>query len=303
MSLRLNRRAFQFATLALTSLFASAGLVVGQEPPKVTPGTNAASNSGTRPASPTYPLDAVIDSTGTVWVVDRNVPGIWKFADGKTELAVQGSKKFRQALNAVRCIALGTNNEILAGDPATREVYSVALGSEPKPLVSGIIGIPMDLAVAKDGTLFVADVERRVVWKKAPGSDKPEVFADCNPRGLYIDTNDRLWVISQNEEQLLRFSMSGEKEVIVAKRTFDFAHQIVVDADGVAWISDGYKKGIWRIDTNNTPKLVFSGEPLQNPVGLFLVDNRPAIVDPHASSIFKLNAENKAELWFKIEKP
>lgn len=297
----LSRKAFLSAALALSSCVVNTCPLTGQDPAK--PATPAAASNGTRPASATYPLDAVVDSTGSVWIVDRNVPGVWKHTDGKTELAVQGSKKFRQALNAVRCIAVGANNELFVGDPATRDVYSITPGAAPKPLMSGIIGIPMDLAVAKDGTLFVADVERRVVWKKLPSSDKPEVFADCNPRGLFIDTNDKLWVISQNEEQLLRYSMTGEKEVIVGKRTFDFAHQIVVDAQGIAWVSDGYKKGLWRIEPNKAPELVISGEPLQNPVGLLLIDNRPVIVDPHAQSVFKLTADNKAELWFKIEKP
>lgn len=292
--------------MAWTRIVISCGLILtlicesalSQEPalaPKQT--------SGTRPASKVYPLDGVVDAAGAVWVVDRNAPGVWKYADGKLELAIVGAKKFRQPLNACRSIALSKDGQLYVGDPATREVYVRNEANEMKPLMSGIIGIPMDIAVASNGTLYVADAERRVVWSKAPDAEKPTVFAKANPSGLFIDSQDRLWVISKDEEQLQRFDASGKKETIVAKPTFEYAHQIVVDSSGVAWITDGYKKALWRIVDGGQPEMVVSGAPLQNPVGLFLVDDKPVVVDPHAHSVFKLTADNKLELWFEITAP
>jgi sugar lactone lactonase YvrE len=217
-------------------------------------------------------------------------------------LIIEGAKKFRQPLNASRCIALDPAGVLYVGDPATREVYRRSESGDMKPTVSGIIGIPMDLAFSKDGTMYVADVERRVLWKKGVGEDKPTVFADVNPRGVFVDAQDRIWVVSQNEQQLLRFDTSGAKEVIVGERTFEFPHQVVVDSSGTAWVTDGYKKALWQIKPGEKPTIAYSGSPLQNPVGLFLVDDKPVIVDPHVQSVFKW-AGDKPELWFRIEKP
>jgi hypothetical protein len=190
---------------------------------------------------------------------------------------------------------------LVIGDPATREVYRRGSDGALSPSVSGVIGIPMDLAFASDGTLYIADVERRVVWKQTRKDETPSVFSEVNPRGLFVDAKDRLWVVSQDASQLLRLSPDGTQEVVVKERTFEFPHQVAVDAQGTAWVTDGYKKGLWRIAEGQPPELVFSGEPLQNPVGIFLFEDRPVVVDPHAQAVFKWE-DGKMQLWFKLEK-
>ena len=50
-----------------------------------------------------YPLSAAVTADSTVYVADRNLPGIWKITNGKKEIFFQGSEKFRTPLNAVRC--------------------------------------------------------------------------------------------------------------------------------------------------------------------------------------------------------
>ena len=268
-----------------------------------TTASQSPTSNGSRPATPVYPLDGAMDAAGTVWIVDRNAPGVWKYSGDKLVLAFPGSKKLRQPLNASRCLALAPNGTLYVGDPATREVYMKTEANEMKPIMSGIIGIPMDIAVASNGTIYVADAERRVVWSKAPDAEKPTVFADANPSGLFVDGQDRLWVVSKDEAQLQRFDPAGKKEILVASRTFEYPHQVVVDKSGTAWITDGYKKALWRLAEGGKPELVFSGAPLQNPVGLFLVDDRPVLVDPHAQSVFKFKADSTPELWFKITFP
>ncbi len=258
-------------------------------------------NSNARPASAVYPLDAVTDAQGNIWVVDRNAPGVWKRESDKLQLVIEGSKKFRQALNVPRCLAFSPSGELYVGDTATREVYRRDASGQMIPTMSGIVGIPMDLAFSSDGTLYIADLERRVIWKKSTQDEKPSVFAEVNPRGLFVDSKDQLWVVSQNEQQLLRLDKNAKQEVIVAERVFEFPHQVVVDSKGTAWVTDGYKKALWQINANEKPTVAFSGEPLQNPVGLFLIDDKPAIVDPHAQSVFAWNG-TKVELLFKVSK-
>lgn len=270
-------------------LFSSA---VAQEPVKPT---------GPAEAAPIYPLDAVIDGEGNAWVVDLNQHGVWKHHGDQTELAIQGSKKFREKLYAARCLAISPDGKLHIGDTATREVYRVGANNELEPTVSGLIGIPLDLAFAADGTMYVADAERRVVWSVKPGA-KPEVFADANPRGLFVDTKNQLWVVSQGKEQILRYAPDKTKTVIVGERVFEFPHQIVVDSQGTAWVSDGYKKAIWKIADGQKPEIAIEGSPLLNPVGLALLEDKPIIVDPRAQKVLKL-IDGKLTDWFSIPVP
>jgi hypothetical protein len=256
--------------------------------------------SATREASKVYPLDGVVDKTGSVWIVDRNKPGLWQFQAEQLKLEVQGSNKFRQPLNAVRCLALSPTGDIALGDPATREVYRKDSNGEWKGTLNSVVGIPVDLAYLSDGTLLIADLERRVLWKQTSPGAKPEILAAVNPRGVFVDHADRIWVVSQDEQQLVRVSKDGQIEPVVAKRIFEFPHQVVVNTKDQIWVTDGYRKGVWSWKIGEEPKLVVSGAPLQNPVGLFLVDDQPVIVDPHAQTTFKLT-DNGLVKWFSIE--
>ncbi len=254
---------------------------------------------GTRAASVVYPLDGVSGRDGVLWLVDRNRPGVWKYAEGVLGLEVEGSKRYREKMNAVRCIAISSDGELAVGDPATREVYRRGADGQWVATVGGKIGIPTDLAFMKDGSLLIADLERRVLWKQASASAAPEVFAAVNPRGVFVDGADRIWVISQDENPLLRLDADGKAEPIVRGRVFDFPHQVVVDSEDRVWVSDGYRKGVWSWKLGEDPKLIFSGAPLMNPVGLFLVEDKPVVVDPHAQSVFRWNG-NAFEKWFVV---
>jgi hypothetical protein len=254
----------------------------------------------TREASKVYPLDGLVDKSGAVWIVDRNKPGLWLYQSEQLKLDTQGSNKFRQPLNAVRCLAVSPTGEIALGDPATREVYRKDSSGQWKGTVNAVIGIPVDLAFLSDGTLLIADLERRVLWKQTTPGSNPEILASVNPRGVFVDHADRIWVISQDESQLVRIAKDGQVEPIITKRTFEFPHQVVVNSKDQIWVTDGYRKGIWSWKLGEEPKLIVSGEPLQNPVGLFLVDDQPAIVDPHAQAVFKLT-ETGVVKWFGIE--
>jgi len=287
-----GRAVFIFAVLCQSSgLFAQS--TESQAAPTSPP------SGGTREASKVYPLDGVVDKTGAVWIVDRNKPGVWLYQAEQVKLEVQGSNTFRKPLNAVRCLAISPTGELALGDPATREVYRKDSTGEWKGTLNGVVGIPMDLAFLSDGTLLIADLERRVLWKQSSPGVQPEVMAKVNPRGVYVDHADRIWVVSQDEQQLLRLSKEGQVEPVVTKRTFDFPHQVVVNTKDQIWVSDGYRKGIWSWKLGEEPKLVVSGDPLKNPVGLFLVDDQPAIVDPHAQAVFKLTDSGLVK-WFAI---
>lgn len=248
-----------------------------------------------------YPLDVVVNAQGIAFVVDRNLPGVWKWENGELTKLFEGSPKFRTPLNAARCLALDTEGGLLVGDTSTRDIYRISAEGKAEPITGGQIGIPMDLAVAKDGTIYVADLELRKLLKIPAGSSKVEVVADVNPRGVTIDNAGTVWVISQDpNQQLLTIDSEGKVQPVVSERTFDFPHQVVVAEDGTAYVSDGYKKGIWKITPGGKPELFFSGEPLDNPVGIFLWDEELLVVDPRQKTVYKLDQDGKPSPWIEL---
>lgn len=266
--------------------------------------TQAAPAAAGNTAAAVYPLDTVVDKEGTAYVVDRNLPGVWRHKDDQVEVFVRGSKRYREPLNAARSIAIDHSGKILVGDSSTREIYRIDDDGKPQPLTGGAIGIPMDIAVRADGSLMVADLETRALFRVSADGKEVKQVAKVNPRGVFVDGQDRVWVVSQDAQQLQIVSDDGKSQAVVDKKTFDFPHQVVVNARGEAFVSDGYKKAIWKVVEGSAPEIVVSGPPLDNPVGLTLVDDEVVITDPRARQVFRLK-DGKCEPWFEIpaEKP
>jgi len=236
-----------------------------------------------------YPLAVVAGPDNAIFVGDLNFHGVWKIQDGKASIYFQGSKKFRTPLNAVRCLGMDNNGKLLAGDSATREVYLLDTPETPVPLTAGGIGIPTAIAVDSKGDLFVADLELHCIFHVPAGGGKATEFVKVPaPRGLAIDAQDRLWVVSHSKEPLVRFGKDKVKEVIVSEPIFQFAHQIVLDSSGDCYVTDGYAKTVWKIPTQGKPEQYFSGEPLKNPVGLARQGDRLLIADPAQKMIYSL---------------
>lgn len=246
-----------------------------------------------------YPLDTVVGEDGSAYVVDRNLPGVWRRKDDKVEVYVQGSKRYREPLNAPRSLALDKSGKLLVGDSSTREIYRIDDDQKPQPLTGGAIGIPMDIAVRADGSLMVADLETRALLRVSADGKEVKQVAKVNPRGVFVDSQDRVWVVSQDPQQLQIVSDDGKSQAIVDKRTFEFPHQVVVNSRGEAFVSDGYKKAVWKVVEGSAPEIIVSGAPLDNPVGLALVDDEVVITDPRARQVFRLK-EGKCEPWFAI---
>ncbi len=236
-----------------------------------------------------YPLGVVAGPDNSIFVADRNLPGIWKIQNGQASIFFQASKKFRTPLNAVRCLAIDSNGKLLAGDSSTREVYRFDTSENPVPMTSGGIGIPTAIAIDSKGNLLVCDLELHCVFEVPAAGGRASEFVKVQaPRGIAVDSEDRVWVVSHSKEPLVRFAKDKTKEVLVSESVFQFAHQIVVDAKGDAYVSDGYAKSVWKIPSKGKPEKFFSGEPLINPVGLAKQGERLLIADPHQKMIYSL---------------
>lgn len=240
-----------------------------------------------------YPL-SIAASDATIMLADRDLPGVWKL-DGSTLSAYfTGSKKFRTPLNAVRCVEFDSDGKLLAGDSATREVYRFDDEGKPVPLTGGGVGIAMDIAVNKAGDLFVSDLEiARIVKIPKAGGNPEEVTQVSGCRGLFVDKEDHLWVVSTTNDQLFRIASDGKSETIVAGRAFEFPHTVVVDDDLTAYVCDGYAKTIWKITRGGKPEAWVKGEPLVGPVGMAIRGDTIYVVDPQAVAVFAIDREGK----------
>lgn len=245
---------------------------------------------------PQYPISIAVDESQSIYLADRNLPGIWKMKDDKITPFFTGSKKFRTPLNAVRCVALDNEGRLLAGDSATREVYRFDEADEPTPLTNGGIGIPMSIACANNGDIFVADLELHRIWKLAKGSEKPTTFAEIPaPRGLFLDKQETLWVVSHGNNQLLKVDAQGKTEVAVSGRPFEFPSAVVVNEEGVAFVCDTYAKAIWRVVAEMAPEKWASGALLVSPVGLAWRGEELLVADPRAKSLVKVSPTGEME--------
>lgn len=242
-----------------------------------------------------YPLAVTATADGPIYIADRHLPGIWKIDGGELSLYYQGSKKFRTPLNAVRCVALDNEGQLLAGDTSTRQVYRFDENGEPQPLFTTKtgIGMPMALAVDKEGNVYIGDLELHWIWKLAPDSTEPVKYAEVTaPRGLALDAEGRLWCISgTTKDQLVRVETDGSVKVLLEGTAFEFPHHIVLDENNTAYITDGYAKSVWKVPLDGQPEKWVSGDPFVNPVGLGKQGENFLVADPRAKAIFTIDAE------------
>lgn len=240
-----------------------------------------------------YPLSIAVGESGT-FIADRTLHSVWKLNGNKPELFFKGDKKFRTPLNAVRCVELDADGNLLAGDSSTREIYRFDAAGKPTPLTGGLVGIPMDMAVNKAGDIYVTDLEIQRVMKVPKAGGKPEEVTQISGcRGLFVDSEDHVWVVSTTKDQLHRIAPDGKSEVIVADRPFKFPHTVVVDAEMTAYVCDGFAGTIWKIPKGGEPQAWATGAPLVKPVGMALHGGKVYVADPYAVGILEIDSEGK----------
>lgn len=248
----------------------------------------------TEAADMKYPLAAARAKDGALFIVDLRLPGVWKSVDGKLSMYFEGSKKFRTPLNAARCIAFDKDGNVLVGDTSTREIYRFTEPGKPIPLTNGGIGMPMAIAVAEDGAIFVADLELHRIFKVPHEGGKADIFAVVSaPRGLAFDPDGNLIVLSTTKDQILKVDSEGKVTTILADRPFNFPHNIAIGPNGTMYVTDGYGKCVWKIGADGKPSKLASGEPFVNPVGLSLNGETLLVTDPKANAAIEVDLSGK----------
>ncbi len=241
-----------------------------------------------------YPLNVAVDGD-TLYLVDLDLPGVWKVSGEKRELFVRGSNLLRKPMNRPRCIALHPDGGILVGDSATREVYHIAQsGGEPKPLCNAHIGIAMAIAVSPDKkTIYVGDAEKRSVLRLPIGGGDPELVVRVNARGLAFDSDGKLWAVTPDAEAVHRIDVQANtSEAIVTGRPYQYTNGLVWAGDH-GFVTDNYAKSIWRFTADGKTEKWYEGDPLVNPVGIAIDDKSLYVADPHQRQLYQFDLENK----------
>ncbi|UOQ97723.1 hypothetical protein MUN81_21150 [Hymenobacter sp. 5317J-9] len=147
----------------------------------------------------------------------------------------------------------------LAGAPASKGSVD-AVGAEAR------FAAPMGLAVAPDGTLFVADAENMTVRKITPAgavttvagaagnqgrADGPAASARFfHPVGLALDAGGNLYVADADNHTIRRISPAGEVSTLAgtagvkgavdgaAAARFNLPHGVAADAAGNVYVAD-----------------------------------------------------------------
>ncbi len=107
-------------------------------------------------------------------------------------------------------------------------------------------------------------------------------FVKCSaPRGIAIDSKDRVWILANVNDSLVRYSPDKSAEVIIKGTPFEFPNQMVLDDEENAYVCDGYAKAFWQVKPGSQPEKLISGEPFKNPVGITRDGGKLIVADPH----------------------
>lgn len=262
-----------------------------------------------------YPLDVAVDSQGTLYVADRNLPGIWQLKDGRAEVFFQADNKFRTPLNAVRCVAVDNQDRVLAGCSTTTEVYRFDNG-RPVPLTGAQISVPMNLAVDAQGDVIVCDLKLRQVVRIMPEQQIKILATIQAPKAVLPLGDEQLLVLTGVDRPLLKIAANGDPQktivqgqnvqvfggdhspadVLVADRPFDFPADMVALTDGHIVVSDSYGKCLWRVSPAGEVTKWVSDPRFLHPVGLATDGERIYVADPRARAIFRVQADGSVDL-------
>jgi len=249
-----------------------------------------------------------------LFVVDLELPGIWRVTNDERKIFYRGSRRFRDVMNRPRCIATHPDGGVLVGDSASREVYHIS-GSdqEPVPLSGGRIGIPMAIAVSPDGkSVYVADAERKAVVQLQIGKSADEQsvswVARVNARGLAFQNESSLIAVTPGPASLKKvdvsmpFAARPDKIVdnpavteILDKRVFEYPNGLAVHGDNL-YVSDGYAHVIHLIEPDGKHRAWYTGKPLVGPVGITASNQAIWVTDPKTRSIMAFSLDSDPKL-------
>ncbi len=273
------------------------------------------------PSKPRYPVDCC-QVDGKLFVTDIHSHTVWRWDGERYAAFYRGTKRYRTPLYRPWDIAPRGKEGLVVSDPGTMDIWLLRFDGTVRPFsarltrpeedkeldvreqrFAGVLDKPMAVAVTAEGKVFVADLGLHAVYEFAsPGEPPRELAKVPAPRGLTIDTDNSLVVVSHGRDALVRIEPDGTTKPIVHGPLApldkpSFPHQVVPFADGGYLVSDGYAKTLWYVSREGKVEPYYQGHPLVNPVGLWRNDDGTVLVaDPRRRQIFRLTPERKLEV-------
>ncbi len=249
-----------------------------------------------------YPLSIAALPDGSLVAADNKLHAVVKIDPaGNTSILHQAELKFGSPLYALRCVAADAQGTVYVGDSGLRDVFRLADSQPPQALTrtedgKGLIEIPMGVATAEEGELFVTDLDQHCVWRIAADGAATKFAAVTAPSGLARDSQGNLWVTSRSEPQVVRIDSQGAIETLVEKRLMRMPHAIAVDDQGVAYVADGYGRCIWRLRPGQPLEKWVDDAQFVNPTGLAWRGKELIVADPRSSAkLFQVSPEGSVK--------
>jgi len=267
----------------------------GAEQEPAVEGAAAERVSDSEAVQPHYPISVALDGA-TAYVVDLDLPGVWRVSGETRELFFRGTERLRQPMNRPRCIAIHPDGGILVGDSATREIYRITgPEADPVPLTEGQIGIPMAIVVSPEGeSLYAGDAEKRALVRIPLGGGKPEVVTRTNARGLAFDSEGNLWAVTPDAAAVHRIDVEeGSAEAVVTGRPYAYPNGLAWH-DDTGYVTDIYGRCIWSFTPDGETERWHEGEPLAGPVGITADEHKLFVADPKSRQLFEFDLESNS---------
>jgi DNA-binding beta-propeller fold protein YncE len=261
-----------------------------------------------------YPLFIAMDPQGHVVVGDQDAPAILKAtSDGNVQTLFKADKQFRTPLNRPKGVAVDEKGDAYICDPTTMDVYR--LGADGKPVgltgqaikqLNGKAGVrgqfiqPEGIAVAADGTVYVADLRLHTIFKLPKGSKQPTPLAKVDaPHGIVLDPDGSLVVVSHGESHLVRVKLpDGSVSKILPGRLEakipPFPLSVARRTDGSYLVTDNYNKCLWAVTPDGKSSIFAQSPEFKKVTGVGVAkDGKIAVADPGNGCIHWLSPNGK----------
>ncbi len=153
---------------------------------------------------------------------------------------------------------VGTGASPVAAQPDAAPIRGELLRDYGGPASDALI-LPTDVAIAPDGTLYIADgVHDRIALFTAEGDRLPDIrgvgaLTLSRPMGVAIDAQGQLWIADTGHGRIIGRSTDGALLRTLAIPRGEHAvdvSDLVIDASGVVWFidNDNHRIGRWVTD-------------------------------------------------------
>jgi sugar lactone lactonase YvrE len=217
-------------------------------------------------------------------------------------------KGYSKAIFSVPSVSLMTGSAVDSEGnvyvPSTEEgcVYKIPAAGGPGTVVVTGVYRPFDVAVAADGTIYVADREGGRIWRQEAGGTEPEVHASLSmpqaialaPDGtLYASSGQNVWRVTPDGQATIfagrQAPMDGETG-LGGYAWMEDLRGLTVDRDGNVYVADASANFIWRVTPKQevdviTQNVYFPTDVAFTPTGALYASSIAGVMRVHASGL------------------